>query len=297
MINVQKEKWLRGEITGDYNECRFTEDKSAYARKWLGWSKMDLQPDNPRNIVDRICHWKLEDIEHPDIPYIQLKSKWSDKIAVYDLLKEMGLGNICLPYEKMEYSKSFDEQILFELDKRPKEWKYIIKCNHGSGWNIIYTPNQTSHQMVIDCMNGWLQTNYAYLSGYEVQYKWIKPGWLVQPVEVYRPLDWSFWCENGKIEGIGLTKKCGKNLEEYIAFVNPDGKESDWFIGGEPDQTILNSKQTEILQQMKPYVEQIVKPFKFVRCDMYYMNGKVYFGEATFTPCSGILDITYTNKG
>ena len=48
---------------------------------------------------------------------------------------------------------------------------------------------------------------------------------------------------------------------------------------------------------MKPYVEQIVKPFKFVRCDMYYMNGKVYFGEATFTPCSGILDITYTNKG
>ena len=119
MINVQKEKWLSGEITGDYNECRFTEDKSAYARKWLGWSKMDLQPDNPRNIVDRICHWKLEDIEHPDIPYIQLKSKWSDKIAVYDLLKEMGLRKICLPYEKMEYSKSFDEQILYELDKRP----------------------------------------------------------------------------------------------------------------------------------------------------------------------------------
>ena len=296
MINDYKEKWLRGEITGEYNECRFTEDKSAFARNWLLKSKSDLQPDNPQNIVDRICHWKLEDIEHPDIPYIKLKTRWSDKCRVYDELKKIGLKEICLPYEFMTFGEKFDEKDLNALDTRPTDKKYIIKCNHGSGWNIIYTPKQTNHQMVIDNMNSWLQTNYAYISGLEMQYKWIKPGYVIQPIEVYRPLDWSFWCEDGKIEGVGLTKKCGKNLEEYIAFVGTDGKQNDWFIGGEPEQVNLNSKQTEILKQMIPYVEKIVKPFKFVRCDMYYMNGKIYFGEATFTPCSGILDITY-NKG
>ena len=145
-------------------------------------------------------------------------------------------------------------------------------------------------------MNNWLQTNYAYISGLEMQYKWIKPGYIIQPVMFYKPLDWSFWCENGEIEGVGLTRKCGKNFEEYIAFVDKEGNQNDWFIGSDCDLTDLNSKQKEILKQMIPYVEKIAKQFKFVRCDMYYMKGKVYFGEATFTPCSGILDISYIKK-
>jgi hypothetical protein len=293
MINEHKDKWLKGELPGDYNDCRYAKDKSAYARKWLSWCGIDLHPDNPKTIVDRICHWKLEDIEHPDIDYINLKSRWSDKIGVYRELKKIGLEELCLPCEYFEYSETFNEDILFELDKKPKDWNYIIKCNHGSGWNIYYKPGQNNHQNVVENMNNWLATNYAYLSGYEMQYKWIKPGYIIQPVFVYRPLDWSFWCENGEIEGIGLTKKCGKNFEEYIAFVDKEGNQNKWFIGGEPDQVNLQSKQKEILKEMIPYVEKIVKPFKFVRCDLYYMNGKIYFGEATFTPCSGVLDITY----
>ena len=295
MINEYKEKWLRGEIKSDYDDCRYAPDKGAFARQWIKKAHPNINPDNPQNIVDRICNLKLEDIEHPDVAYINLKTRWSDKVGVYEELKKMGLQEISLPYEVKTYGETFDESYLFELDTRPKEWTYIIKCNHGSGWNLLYHPDQTSHKMVMDNMNNWLQTNYAYISGLEMQYKWIKPGYIIQPVMVYKPLDWSFWCENGEIEGVGLTRKCGKNFEEYIAFVDKEGNQNDWFIGGDCDLTNLNSKQKEILKQMIPYVEKIAKQFKFVRCDMYYMNGKVYFGEATFTPCSGILDITYTH--
>ena len=296
MINEYKEKWLRGEIKSEYDDCRYAPDKGAFARQWIKKAHPNINPDNPQNIVDRICHWKLEDIERPDVAYINLKTRWSDKVGVYEELEKMYLHQICLPYEVKTYGETFDESYLFELDTRPKEWTYIIKCNHGSGWNLLYHPGQTSHKMVMDNMNNWLQTNYAYISGLEMQYKWIKPGYIIQPVMVYKPLDWSFWCENGEIEGVGLTRKCGKNFEEYIAFVDKEGNQNDWFIGGDCDLTDLNSKQKEILKQMIPYVEKIAKQFKFVRCDMYYMNGKVYFGEATFTPCSGILDITYIKK-
>lgn len=295
MINEYKEKWLRGEIKSDYDDCRYAPDKGAFARQWIKKAHPNINPDNPQNIVDRICNLKLEDIEHPDVAYIKLKTRWCDKVGVYDELKKIGLQEICLPYEVKTYGETFDESYLFELDTRPKEWTYIIKCNHGSGWNLLYHPDKTSHKMVLENMNNWLQTNYAYISGLEMQYKWIKPGYIIQPVMVYKPLDWSFWCENGEIEGVGLTRKCGKNFEEYIAFVDKEGNQNDWFIGGDCDLTNLNSKQKEILKQMIPYVEKIAKQFKFVRCDMYYMNGKVYFGEATFTPCSGILDITYIN--
>ena len=255
-------------------------------------NKPDVNFENPQNIVDRICRYKLDDIEHPDIPYIKLKSRWSDKVGVYKELEDIGLKDLQLPAEWLVYGKSFDSSILDTLDKRPSDWHYIIKCNHGSGWNLPYTPNVTKHEIVIDNMNRWLNTNYAYISGLEIQYKWIKPGYVVQPVYVQQPLDWSFWCENGKIEGIGLTRKCGKNYEQYIAFVNEDGKQNSWYIGAEPEQADLFPSQVKILKQMIPYVLKLVKPFKFVRCDLYYINKKVYFGELTFTPCSGVLDLT-----
>ena len=255
-------------------------------------NKPDVNFENPQNIVDRICRYKLDDIEHPDIPYINLKSRWSDKVGVYKELEDIGLKDLQLPAEWLVYGKSFDSSILDTLDKRPSDWHYIIKCNHGSGWNLHYTPNVTKHEIIIDNMNRWLNTNYAYISGLEIQYKWIKPGYVVQPVYVHQPLDWSFWCENGKIEGIGLTRKCGKNYEQYIAFVNEEGKQNSWYIGAEPEQADLFPSQVKILKQMIPYVLHLVKPFKFVRCDLYYINKKVYFGELTFTPCSGVLDLT-----
>ena len=277
---------------GDYESCRFAKDKVQYAKDWLIANKPDVNFENPQNIVDRICRYKLDDIEHPDIQYINLKSRWSDKVGVYKELEDIGLKDLQLPAEWLVYGKSFDSSILDTLDKRPSDWHYIIKCNHGSGWNLPYTPNVTKHEIVIDNMNRWLNTNYAYISGLEIQYKWIKPGYVVQPVYVQQPLDWSFWCENGKIEGIGLTRKCGKNYEQYIAFVNEDGKQNSWYIGAEPEQANLFPSQVKILKQMIPYVFKLVKPFKFVRCDLYYINKKVYFGELTFTPCSGVLDFT-----
>ena len=33
--------------------------------------------------------------------------------------------------------------------------------------------------------------------------------------------------------------------------------------------------------------EQLSKPFPFVRVDLYEINGKVIFGELTFTPTGG----------
>ena len=36
------------------------------------------------------------------------------------------------------------------------------------------------------------------------------------------------------------------------------------------------------------YAEKLSKPFKFVRADFYLVNGKVYFGELTFTPGGGM---------
>ena len=40
---------------------------------------------------------------------------------------------------------------------------------------------------------------------------------------------------------------------------------------------------------MKPIAKTLASDFKFVRVDLYYINGQVKFGELTFSPCSGKL--------
>ncbi len=44
------------------------------------------------------------------------------------------------------------------------------------------------------------------------------------------------------------------------------------------------------LAKMVELVEKLAAPFPYVRVDLYNVDGKIYFGELTFTPNAG-LDI------
>jgi hypothetical protein len=43
----------------------------------------------------------------------------------------------------------------------------------------------------------------------------------------------------------------------------------------------------EGIDKVFEYAMKLSKPFPFVRSDFYLENGKVTFGELTFTPCGG----------
>lgn len=292
MINEYKNKWFRREVPyNEYDACRFAPDKVAFAKDWIKRQRNGENLLEADNVVGLICREKVNLIT---APYSELepKMKWSDKVGVYDLLHEKGFDTIQVPYVFKGYCKQIDMSIFDYMTEEGAT--YIIKTNHGSGWNIRYTVGKGNKENIIKNVNAWLNQNYAYISGCEYQYKWIKPGIVIQKLLTDVPLDWSFWCIDGEIEGIGLTKKFGKNYEEYVAFSDKDGNMPKWFIGAEPEMMFLNKKQKEIIEKMKPYVYEIAKGFKFVRVDMYYANGQIYFGEATFTPCSGILDVSFT---
>lgn len=291
MINQYKEDFLNGMYpVEEYDICRYASDKEKFAREWL-LNKRPVNIDNPQNVVDLICHEKIRLI-HAPYNELRVRMGWVDKCRAYDKLNEMGMSELAIPYVYRAWKPWFNEEI-FTYMTEPNT-TYIIKTNHGSGWNIKYTPGKTDKQIVLNKINGWLKLNYAYISGYEVQYKWVKPGIVIQKLLTETPLDWSFWCIDGKIEGIGLTKKLGKNYEDYIGFFDENGEMPKWFIGMQPAMFKMNIKQKEILERMKPYVKRLCTGFPFVRVDMYCVNGKIYFGEMTFTPCSGVLDVSTT---
>ena len=93
----------------------------------------------------------------------------------------------------------------------------------------------------------------------------------------------------GEIQGISLTKKLGKNLEEYVGFVDEHGKYNSWYIGAEPQMRNLPKSWDYQLEGLKEIAKTLSKGFDFVRVDLYCHNKEFYFGEMTFTPCSGKL--------
>lgn len=289
----QKELWLKRDPSAmnDYNNIRFAEDKFAAGRAWLQARRPEVNLAEPKNIVDLICKYKYEDLN-------PLKPSWADKIAVYQKLYDMGYEELHIPmvgeYEKYWYKPTIKEINEVVDIASSQEFPCIVKCNHGSGWNIKFTPGEKiNKEFLVNKLNEWLHTNYAYIAGYEWQYESIVPGLLIQPMYESNPLDWQFYCLDGEIVAVDIQRKFGKSYVENLAFVDSKGNQLPWYIGATPTIDNLNKGMKQIVECMAPVVKEIAKQFKFVRVDLFYTPQKeIKFCEATFAPCSGILDLT-----
>lgn len=275
-----RQEWLNGLHRTDYNNCRFAEDKVKFAENWLKNKMPDINLDNPRNIVDRINRYKIYDKDGR-------KPIWTDKISAYRELSAGQLKDIVISPAYIFTTTEFTADMFNTIP----DGKWFFRCNHGSGWNMRFEKKKGNDpSYLISKLNEWLRLNYAYISGYEWQYEYINPGVIVQP-DLGQLKDWMFWCEGGKIEYVQTARKLGKNLEEFLTFTDADGDRPDLYIGVEPLRFYLLDSEKAILEKMKPIVKELASNFKFVRVDLYSINGQVKFGELTFSPCSGKLNL------
>ena len=275
-----RQEWLNGLHRTDYNNCRFAEDKVKFAENWIKNKMPDINLDSPQNIVDRINRYRIYDKD-------DRKPIWTDKISAYQELSAGPLKDIVISpayiFPAMEFTANMFNTI--------PDGKWFFRCNHGSGWNMRFEKKKGNDpSYLISKLNEWLSLNYAYVGGYEWQYESINPGVIVQP-DLGQLKDWMFWCEDGKIEYVQTARKLGKNLEEFLTFTDADGNSPDLYIGVEPLRFYLLDSEKVILEKMKPIVKELASDFKFARVDLYSINGQVKFGELTFSPCSGKLNL------
>lgn len=272
-----KAEWLSGLHRTEYNNCRFASDKVQYAKDWLQRNGLVNEAYVPCSnfIANLICIEKLRIAA--DITYRAICTRWTDKIQVQEELRKLGLEDLLFD-SVCKYGKLSSIDLTHNKD-------LIIKCNHGSNWNVSYT-HDSDDTDAIRQINNWQKLNYAYMCGYEAQYEEIQPGYVIQPM-LPKPLDYNFWCVDGDVIAIGLTKKFDNDITEHVAFVNVNGTALDWCIGAKPEMCNLQSTFKKNIDKMLPYVKEIAKMFKFVRVDMFAIDGTVKFGETTFTPCGG----------
>ena len=167
------------------------------------------------------------------------------------------------------------------FDTLPAE--YVIKTNHGSG-QIIVVKGKADRIDVISRLSGWLKSNY-YWSGREYQYYHINPRVMIEEYlknqDGSGPLDYKFWCFKGIPEVIHVDN----HAHDINPFFDTQWNQLDlYYREGASRPAIAKPINFE---QMILIASQLSAGFDFVRIDLYNLDGKIYFGEFTFTHTAG----------
>ena len=174
-----------------------------------------------------------------------------------------------------------------DIDFKKLPNQFALKCNHGSGWNLIVTDkSQLDLNDARSKFDLWMNLNYAFYSG-ELQYKDIPPKIIA---EKYLDCsggikDYRFYCFNGEPLQVWVDRFSGTpNHVRSVFDVNWNklNLKCTWPDGG--DQL---SDKPLFLEEMLNLSKIISKDFYFVRVDFFEVQEKLYIGEITFTPMTG----------
>ena len=172
-----------------------------------------------------------------------------------------------------------------DFDKLPNQ--FVLKTNHGSATNIIV--KDKSRLNIAETrkkMNDYLQDDFAYY-GFELHYAGIKPLIYAEQLLDFDETgieDYKFLCFDGKIHCFWVDfnrhtnhKRNMYDLEWNLLPWN------QWHYGNYEDEFEKPSN----FEEMVRVANELCKDFDHVRVDLYNVNGKIYFGELTFTNGGG----------
>lgn len=257
---------------------------------------------NPRAILEQ--KWNAAfgypiDWEHPrdlneKIQYLLVNTdttQWSrlaDKVLVRDYIKECGLEDLLIPlYGVWKSAKDID------FDSLPQ--RFVLKCNHDCGSTVIIDKSQKDLDYLIirsfysDC----IKRDYGFQG--ELHYRKIKRRILAEQnlinpssLKTEPLVDYKVWCFNGKPHHIWT---CSGRTRHQV-FVNV--YDLDWVC--HPEFSIDdghyrigdgNLAKPDSLPRMLEAASILSRGFPEVRVDFYDINGRLYFGEMTFTSMCG----------
>ena len=203
----------------------------------------------------------------------------TDKIQVRYYVKEKIGEEYLKPV--LQICDKFDE---IDFEKLPNGFvmkQYIIKDKEN------FLNNKKLFSAVRQQMTGWLEQNFCWWGGFEMQYKGIEPKIIIEQFlgnKKENAQEIEAFCFNGKPK---LIKKVHNDIPNKISMYDDNLNNIDFkFLDKE---FLVKAKGNDLINQSFVFSEQLVKDFDFVRVDWMICNNKIYFNELTFTPNSGLI--------
>lgn len=244
----------------------------------------NINDNNLITIQDKLNYLLVH--ESPDF-----KSKLVDKIILHEYsIKKIG-KDICVPIIKI-YNDS-NEIILEDLPD-----KFVLKCNHGSGMNILCN-NKSNFDLesAKHKLNVWKGINYGLITN-EFQYLLVYKKIFAEEFLKDNIEDYKLYC----FHGIPKYIRVQKHVEGINGKIN-NYYDIDWNLTDietglsgfyrRPDIIFEKPKNLELMIE---YSKKLSEDFVFVRVDFYNINGKIYLGEMTFSPSNNGFSLKNYNQ-
>lgn len=250
------------------------------ASRILYWRKFKRQLNlrSPETLNEKIMWLKLNAYNHNP-----LVTQCADKWRAREYVRAMGWeGVLNEVYGVWESAGDIPWGALPQ--------SFVLKCNHGCGYNLI-CPNKELLDIgsSTQCIRKWLRTNFWRCYA-EMQYRGIPKRVLC---EKYLgdggrlPRDYKVYCFHGHPLYILVCDGRGNSRPRFYFF------DAEWRFcpitqdGLEVPEGFFLEKPVN-LKKMLACAADLSRPFPFVRVDFYEVDGKLIFGELTFTPAGGL---------
>lgn len=233
----------------------------------------DADLKHPQTLTDKFQWLKIHDST-------MLKAFCADKITLREYCAEKIGRDLCIPILAV-----YDSPDQIEWETLPS--KFVIKCNHGSGYNIIVQDKDALDKSnAANTLRTWLRVNYGSLS-YELYYNLIPKRIFVEKYALVGTSslgDYKFWCFNGEPKFFTINYDFGHgNFNHY----DLNGNMLDISRLDFPADPGRKDEMPKSLPEMIDISAKLSADFRFVRVDFYEIDGKPVLGELTFVPGSG----------
>lgn len=245
--------------------------------RYRHYYKKKLNLDNPSTFNEKLLWLKLN--RYANDPLVK---QCADKYAVRQYITNNGYGDILVPLIGV-----YDSPHQIDFEGLPDQ--FALKWNFGCGYNIICKDKNTLDiPHTVQQLEEWGKIKY-YRYNAEMQYKGVKHKIIC---EEYLPgdnetgviPDYKVYCFNGKPEVIFVMHDRGHGVKSEFFDTEWNRLENS----NKYTQPATPTPKPSCLKYLLEVAGKLSQPFPFVRCDFYILNGKVYFGEMTFTPAGGL---------
>lgn len=242
--------------------------------------KKSLNLKNPATFNEKINWLKLY-----DYPNNNLVIKCTDKFAVREYVESKGLDYILNDLYGV-YNKTED------IDWDKLDEKFVLKCNHGCGYNIICDDKK---KLDIDrakiSLNKWMKEDFGKVSG-EPHYSKIDKKIVCEKYLGKDILDYKFFCFKGEPQFLYISRAvAGSHHGLKADFFDLNGNKMPF---RRTDHESFDSIPP-MIKNMNEAIEickTLSSDFEFVRVDLFEVEEKIYFSELTFSPCTGMMPIS-----
>lgn len=260
--------------------------------KFLYWrrfgKKLDL--NNPETSNEKVLWLKFNTYyKNP------LVVQCADKYAVREYVKGCGCGEIL-----NELYGVYDRVKDIDFDVFPD--KFVLKLNYGCGMNLICTDKKELHMPTVKRQLRRWMCSVQHLRNSEMHYADIPKKIICEKfLDTHNnaaPDDYKIYCCNGKPCYVMVCVGRDKGRPKFYYFDCEGNMQREMTKDGLDAPQDFQYTIPDGWDDMIRYATVLSAPFPFVRSDFYLVDGKVIFGELTFTPASG-LDTTklkYTDK-